>query len=658
MDISLLNELIIIFSLSIVVFLVFSHFFKMPTVLGFLLTGILVGPHGIGLIKSVHEVEALAEIGIILLLFTIGIEFSFQEFIKMKRTVLIGGALQVGLTILGVVVILSLFNQPMNQSVFIGFLVSLSSTAIVLKILQDRAEIDSPHGKTTLGILIFQDIAVIPMILITPLIAGVQGATGISFIITIAKAVGIILIVIVSAKWLVPRIFYQITKTKNRELFLLSVIVICFSVAWLTSKAGLSLALGAFIAGLVISESDYNHQALGNILPFKDIFTSIFFISIGMLLNMQIFIQSPILIIAIAFIVIILKAFTACLATILLGFPLRTSILVGFKLLQIGEFAFVLSKFGIDYGLINENMYQIFLAVSILTMGVTPFFISNAQKFVDIILKLPLPQKLKIGYHSKKFANKKHKVNHTIIIGFGINGKNLARASKAANIDYIAIESNPQIVRSERHEGEPIFHGDATHEVVLKFAGVSEAKIVVIAISDVHATRRIVSTVRRINPDVNIIARTRYFKEVNSLLRIGANEVIPEEFETSIEIFTRVLEKYLIPRNEIEKFIEEIRADNYIMFRTLSNNPSKSYDLRQYLPEIQIKTFRVNEKSDIAGKTLSDIDLRRKYNVALLSIQRESDFIALPDGSIQLQPNDIVIVAGHIEKLNNFANIL
>lgn len=647
----LLNQLIIVFSLSIMVFLVFSYF-RIPAVVGFLLTGILAGPHGIGLVKSVQEVEVLAEIGIILLLFTIGIEFSIKDFLKMKRNVILGGTIQVSLTIMVSALILLFFGQPVNKAVFMGFLISLSSTAIVLKILQDKAEIDSPHGRTTLGILIFQDIAVVPMMLAIPLLAGVTDSLGGSLAATLLKAAIIIFVVIVGAKWVVPKLLYLIAKTKNRELFLLSILVICFSVAWLTSAVGLSLALGAFLAGLMISESGYNHDALGSILPFKDIFTSIFFISIGMLLDINILFMHPWLIILIALGVIFLKGFIGALTVIALGFPLRTSILVGLKILQVGEFSFILSKVGSEYGLLTGNTYQIFLAVSIVTMAATPFIIEVAGRFAEFIVKLPLPDKLKAGYHSEKFTRKNHKSNHIIIVGFGLNGKNLAQASKTAQIDYTIIEMDPQIVREQRKEGYTIFRGDATHAAVLEFADIKQAKIIVIAISDKVATRKIVNIARKLNPKIHIIVRTRYFKEVNNLCELGADEIIPEEFETSIEIFTRVLEKYLIPREEIECFVTKIRARSYEMFRTLSDKNKTSFDLLQFFPQAVVNSFRVKENSPIVNKTLADIDLRKEYGVTLLSVQRESGLLLIPDGTMRFYPDDIIALIGEPENIH------
>jgi len=443
MEIPLLKDIIIIFGLAIFVLFI-CHRLHVPTVVGFLLTGIFVGPYGLGLIKAIHEVEIFAEIGVVLLLFTIGIEFSLERLLQIRKSVLIGGSLQVFLTFWATLLISKQFGQAFGESVFIGFLVALSSTAIVLKLLQERAEVDSPHGRTTLGILIFQDIIVVPMILITPLLAGATGSLGESLLVLLAKGICIILFVIVSAKWIVPQVLYQIARTRNPELFLLSVVVICFGVAWLTSWAGLSLALGAFLAGLIISESEYSHQALGNILPFRDVFTCFFFISIGMLLDVGFLYQKPVFIGLVALGVIFLKSIIAGSVAILLGFPLRIGILVGFALGQIGEFSFILSKAGVEHGLLAGNIYQMFLSVSILSMAATPFIIGFGPRLADIILRLPLPEWLISGFYPVSAIKIADRKDHLIIIGFGVNGRNLAQAARVAGITYVIIEMNPE----------------------------------------------------------------------------------------------------------------------------------------------------------------------------------------------------------------------
>jgi len=626
-----------------------------PTIVGFFLTGMLAGPHGLGLISAVHEVEILAEVGVVLLLFTIGIEFSLKNLLQVKRSLLIGGSMQVLLTLLAAFAIARQIGQTFGESIFIGFLISLSSTAIVLKLLQEKADVDSPHGRTSLAILIFQDVIIVPMMLFTPLLAGMTGNLGKSLLILAIKGIGIILLVIISAEWVVPQLLYQIARTRSRELFLLTVVVICFAVAWITHSVGLSLALGAFLAGLIISESEYSYQTLGNILPFRDVFTSFFFISIGMLLDIGFLFQQPGLIALIALGVLALKTIIAGSATALLGFPLRTTILVGLALSQVGEFSFILSKTGAEYGLLAGNTYQIFLAVSVLTMATTPFIIALAPRVADFALRLPLPRRLKSGSYFVPGINgaqkKVHPKDHLIIIGFGLNGRNVARAAKVTGIPYVIIEINPQTVRNEKAKSEPIYYGDAAQEAVLEHAGIKDARVVVLVISDATATRRICATTRRMNPKVLIIARTRFLQEMKPLYELGANEVIPEEFETSVEIFARVLTKYLIPRDKIERFVAEVRSDGYEMFRSLSKELASFSDLRLHLADVEISTLRVGENSPSVGKSLAEIELRKRYGITLLAIRRDSQILSNPGGDSKLCANDVLVILGPPNKI-------
>ncbi len=656
MEIPILKGITIIFALSVGVLFVF-HRLKIPAVVGFLLTGILAGPHGFQLVNEVHEVEMLAEIGIVLLLFTIGIEFSFDELLQIRKPVLMGGSLQVVLTAAAVFGISGFMGYPPEKSLFIGFLISLSSTAIVLRLLQERAELDSPHGRATLGILIFQDFAIVPMMLFTPLLSGQAGNLGTSLIELAVKGLMIVVLVIVGAKWIVPYILYQAARTRNREIFLLSIVVICLAVAWLTSSAGLSLALGAFLAGLIISESDYSHQALGNILPFRDVFTSFFFVSIGMLLNIGYLLQNPLLVAAAVIGVVLLKAVMAGVASLLMGFPIRSTILTGFAISQVGEFSFILSRSGLEYGLLSGDNYQLFLAVSILTMAGSPFVLVFAHRAADFVVRLPLPERLVSGgEHSTREVAEDLK-SHLVIIGFGINGRNVARAAGAVNIPYVVIEMNPDTVRDEREKDEPIYYGDATHEAVLKHVNIKKAKVVVVAISDPAATRRIVEVVRRVNQRLCIIVRTRYIQELEALHELGASEVIPEEFETSVEIFTRVLNKYLVPRAEIERFISEVRSDTYEMFRSYSRRPVNLSELRLQMPDFEITTFRIGEESKAAGKSLQQIALRKKYGVTMLAIGREGKFKANPHGEAELLPGDVAVVVGPRDKVARVAGL-
>jgi CPA2 family monovalent cation:H+ antiporter-2 len=661
MELLLLKDILIVFSLSMVVLFI-CHKMKVPTVVGFLLTGIMAGPYGLGLITADKEVQVLAEIGVVMLLFTIGIEFSLKELVRIKRAVLMGGSFQVLLTLSATFLFSRHFGYGLGESVFAGFLVALSSTAIVLKLLQDRAEIDSPHGQTTLGILIYQDIIVVPMILLTPFLAGKEGTFGASLLLLLAKAIGIILLVILSAEYIVPKILYHIARTRIRELFLLSIVVMCLGVAWLTHSMKLSLALGAFLAGLTISESEYSHQALSSILPFRDLFTSLFFISIGMLLDIHFLFLKPGLVFLVFLGVLLAKSLLGMAAVLLLGQPMRTAIMVGLGISQVGEFSFILSEEGVKHGLLGGDIFQLFLAVSVLTMAATPFIIMLGHRIAEVLLLLPLPKKLKLGLYPLQglnHAGKKVMIkDHLIVVGLGLNGRNVVRASRLAGVPYLIIEMNPETVRIEKKKDEPIYYGDAGQEAVLKHANIKEARIIVLVLSDPAATRRIALLARRLNPEVHIIARTRFLQEMEPLYKLGVNEVIPEEYETSVEIFSRVLNRYLIPRDEIDRFVTDVRSDGYEMFRRLPVDGTAFCDLQSYIPDVQINTVRVGAGSPFVGRTLSETELRKKYGVTLLAIRRDKEILSNPSADAKFEANDILVVLAPVGKLAEMAGLL
>lgn len=651
-----LGDIAIIFGLAVgVVFVCYR--LKIPAIVGFLLTGILAGPHGLALIESTEQVQVTAEFGVILLLFSIGLEFSFKGLMDIKKTVLLGGSLQVLLTVSFTAVIAWAMGMPLNQAIFLGFLISLSSTAIVLKQLGEKGEMDTPQGKINLGILIYQDIIVVAMMLFTPLL-GTGAAALHSPLLILAKTAGVIILVIVLALYVIPPLLYQITRTQSRELFLLSIILICFSVAWLTSSAGLSLALGAFLAGLIIAESEYSHQAMANILPFIDTFTSIFFVSIGMLLNAGSMLDNIPLVAAFTLLLLMLKSLIALFTTIVLGYPLRTAIIVGFSLCQVGEFSFILAQTGINNGLIGESLYQVFLAASILTMMLTPFIMNFAPRLATAIYKWPLPERLRSGIlpWAAELDQDTHMKDHLIIIGYGINGKNLSRAASFVGVPYVILEINAETVRIEKENGEPIFYGDATHEVVLNTVNIDSARVVVIAISDPLATRRITYSIRRLNPTVHLIVRTRFVADVHDLYELGASEVIPEEYETSVEIFARVLSSYLIPDDEIERYIDRVRKEDYQMFRSRSRNAAGQLPLT--LSGVDIVTVWVEPWYGVNGKSLAEIDLRKHLGITVLAIYRGEEIISNPGANDIIQSGDKLIIMGEPEQLRQMYKII
>lgn len=649
-ELSFLWDFVVIFSAAIGINFLF-HRLRIAPVVGYLIAGVLLGPSMLGVVTDTGLIEVLAEVGVILLLFLIGIEFSLEELVRINRTVFVGGFLQVFLTT-AVVSLISLYlGISLEKGIFIGLLVAMSSTAIVFKVLSDRGEMDSPQGRISTGILIFQDLSVVAVVLLLPMLAGDSGFSAFDVVLKVFLALAIMALVIIVSRSVVPLILNNVVQTHSHELFSISIVLICIGTAWLTSLVGLSLALGAFLAGLVISESEYGHRAFSEILPIKDIFVILFFVSIGMLLDVGSVLRNPLVVFLAVLSILIIKFAAGLLIPIVLGYPLRIGVLVGVALSQIGEFSFVLSKEGINLGLFSGDDYQVFLASAIITMVFTPFMIQGSGRFSEHFERLPVSNAVKQGRFRENSSKKEELKNHAIIVGFGLNGRNISRVLSASGIPFSVLEMNPETVRTEKKRGVPILYGDASKDAVLLHVNIKAARSIVIAISDASATRRIVELTRRLNPSIYIIARTRYTNEVNPLYSLGANDVIPEEFETSIEIISRVLHRYFIPVGEIEKHISEVRKGGYEMFRSVQQKYTVFPEFKQHLPDIEIETIRIETTSPLADKTLAELGLRKKYGVTVLAIQRGRETITIPSGDTRLLEKDIVVLIGTRERI-------
>ncbi len=645
MELGFLKSLVIVLGVSaLVVFLL--HRLKIPSIVGFLLAGAILGPYGIGILRDVRSIEIMAEIGVVLLLFTIGIEFSMARLIRMKKAVIAGGGIQVLLTIALSAVAAYLLTGNANRSVFFGFLIALSSTAIVLKMLADKGETDSPHGRIMVGILIFQDLCVVPLMLLIPALSG-DAINMMDALIKMGEAALIITIVLLSARWIVPGLLHQVVRTRSRELFITTIIFLCFGIAFLTSKFGLSFALGAFLAGLTISESEYSHQATSDILPFKDSFIGMFFVSVGMLMDIG-YMSDNCLKIAVAVALIFgLKIITGIISALSIGSPLRTSIHAGLGIAQIGEFSFVLAVAGKASGIITGEFYQIFLSSSVVTMIMTPFVLKSAPFVSGWITSRHLLKRiasLKRVSEGEGFPRRRH--GHVIIIGFGLNGKNLAKILKEAEIPYVVLEMNSDTVRDMKKRGEPIYYGDGTSVEILHKIGIHRAKVLMVAISDAAATRRIVQIARHENLSLHIVVRTRYVAEVDDLIKLGANEVIPEEFETSIEIFSRVLHRYNFPRNVIMDMIDKIRSGSYTALRGMELPKRHLFEKCEWLPDIEIEGFRVSENLHLVGKSIAELQVRKKTGVTIIAVRRGLEVFTNPEPDFTFRAGDIILFTG------------
>jgi CPA2 family monovalent cation:H+ antiporter-2 len=544
---------------------------------------------------------------------------------------------------------------PLKQTIFFGFLAALSSTAIVLKLYADRGEIHALHGNIAVGILLFQDLCIVPMMLIIPILGVQTGKGNLSFPLVIAKSILAIGGIILMAKILFPWIMERMVATRIRESFTLTIILFCLGTAWLTSKMGLSLALGAFIAGLIVSESEYSHQAISEIIPMTDSFTGLFFISVGMLLDLRFVYNNFLSVIGLVLLILVIKGIVLFTVVTVSRRNIRSAIIVSLGLAQVGEFSFILAQVGMRYGLMNQILYQYFLASSILTMLGTPLLVRFAPGWalrVQTFLSKWFPEEAREEGFSCPLNG------HTIIIGYGLNGRNLARVLKEAGLPYQIVDLNAENVRQGKDEGHPIFFGDATRREILHRLATDCAKIAVVAISDPSATRRIVWQIERMSPDIYLIARTRFVSEVEELYRMGADQVIPEEFETSVEIFSHVLHRYHVPRNIIDLHINTIRDSGYGMLRGSSLPNERFENIQRIITQTLTETFMVTRDSAVVGKSLVELELRKKTGVTVFGIIREDRTVVNPEPGIKIKPEDVFIMVGSHQQLDQAVKLL
>jgi len=656
MEFDFLRQLLIVLSATLAIVYVFQKL-RLPTIVGFLLVGLVIGPNGGALIAGFTQVEILAEIGVALLLFTIGVEFSLAALFSLQRRVIWAGLLQIVVTVIVVAALAHLLGAPAPQAIFFGFLMALSSTAIVLRVYHERGELHSIHGRSVSGVLLLQDLSIVPMMLLVPVLGRSEVASFWDILWASLKAVVALFLIVIVARKLLPRLLHQVAVLKNREVFTLVVLWICLGTAWLTAQTGLSLALGALVAGLVISESEMSHQIVADVLPLRDCFSGIFFISIGMLLDLQVLRQDFFTALAQFLSILILKGGIAFLAFWALYRSVSLATILGFSLAQVGEFSFVLAKTGVQHDLLTGKDEQLFLASSILSMIATPWLIQIGHRLARGPERNSAHSQVDSAGGEAQ-ADESPGQGHVIVVGYGVNGRNVARVLKEVGIRYRILELDPDLVRSATAEGEAVFFGDAVQPEILRQAGLDSARVLVIAISDPSATARVVSQARRLRPSIYIIVRTRYVAEIEPLYRLGANEVIPEEFETSIEIFARVLDRYHIPRNLISLQVEMIRQGHYGMLRGLRLRGKQLDELNRFLVGITADIYMILDGSPGLGKTLAEIDLQNTSGATVIAVVRDGKYFYRFDVDFRLAAGDMLVLLGAHKALDDASQIL
>jgi CPA2 family monovalent cation:H+ antiporter-2 len=651
-----LGEIVALFALSALIAYLCTRIRLVP-IAGFLLTGVMVGPNALGLVQDPELVSTLAEIGVILLLFEIGIEFSLAKLARLKRAISIGGGLQAGLTIAIVAGGGWAAGVDWASSIYTGFLVALSSTAVVLSLLSDRGETDTPSGQLSLAMLIFQDLAIVAMILLIPMLAG-TGGSGWAVAGALGQAVAVIIAVLVLARVVVPRILEAVAYARRPELFVIVVATIGLGTAWLVSLAGVSLELGAFLAGLVVSESEYSEQAMSEVLPFRSLFNAVFFVSVGMLLDVSFFLEQPLWLLAGVVGVLVLKALVTTISALVLGYPIRIAAGVGLTLAQIGEFSFVLERTGRAVGLSPMGLgpagEQVFIVTAVLLMLGTPALIGVGPR-LGAWLQSMVGGRFAAGSAADEAAASERQ-DHVVIVGFGPAGRRLAQVLHEDGLPFVVVDLNPQSVEEARELGYPALYGDATRGPLLEEAGIHHAKLAVVVVNDPRAAYRITRVARYENPTLQLIVRTRFLSDLERIRAAGADVVVPEEIEASVQIFAHVLRAYRVDATEIEKQVRTIRAHDYELLR---GDGEGAHLLLQGLDEdgVHTRTVTVREACPAAQCTLDDLRLEQEHGLTVLAVRRDDDTMSAPDGTFTLRAGDRLVVMGSAEAFAESANL-
>jgi monovalent cation:H+ antiporter-2, CPA2 family len=617
------------------------HRLRQPALIGFLLAGVLLGPFGLGLVADLPTVNTLAEIGVVLLLFTVGLELELPNLTRLGRVVWFAGPIQVLGTVALVATVGALRGYDFKRSVFFGFLVALSSTAILLTLLMERREMDSLHGRLLVGILIFQDLAVVPMILAIPALAG-EGGRGVpAALAALGKTAVTAILLVLGARFVVPRLLHALAGTRQKAVFVVAILFLMFGTALAAARAGISAALGAFLAGLVISESDYGHQAMADVEPFRDAFGALFFVSIGMLFDPRILFSESALVAALLLLIIVGKAAFGALPVRLLGYGVAASTVVGLSLAQIGEFSFVLLKEGRGANLITPQVYQLFLGAAIISMAATPLLAEAGHA---------LAARLSGGPRTTSGSGRPESglptEDHVLVLGFGLTGETLARVLDRAKVPCRILDLHPERVIRGRQKGLSIEFGDATNDRVLKHAGIQRARAALILLSDPRATRRVVSLCRGLAPGVFLLARTRYLAEVAELSALGADEVVAEEFETSLEIAGRTLRRLGFPLPWVEAETDEIRRARHDAFGRFRAPEAMPEQLQKALGSTRIELLSIGPGWPAAGRSFAELKLRASGGASALAVIRDGKPTVSPAGDFVLREGDQVLMLG------------
>ena len=637
---ALLKDIILILFLAILIILLLSKL-RIPPVSGFLITGVIIGPSALKLVDSISEIETLAEIGVILLMFTIGLEFSKAKIRKILKDFILFGGLQVLTGWLVFFFLLYWYGLKEDQAILGGFILALSSTAIVLKLLQDSDDLNSPSGLKMTAILLFQDAVIIPAMILLPFISQMREAHPMSVIINILSALAGVIFIYFISKLILPKIFNLIINLRIQDLLTILVFVFLFGVAIIGHELGITLAMGAFIVGIAISDSDYAHQINTDIIPSRHIFNSIFFISIGMFVNISFFITHFTEIILITLIIISVKVILILALFLISGNPLNTGILTAFGLAHIGEFSFILLRIAQDHTIFNQDIHQILLSAAILSMFSIPIALKIGKK---ISAYEKLKKEISVSDQSQPL------INHTIIAGYGVNGQNISRILKLLDIPYLIVEMNSSTVNKYKSLGEPIHFGSIDRKANMNVMGISKASLMVIAINDMDAAQRAIILARSLNPSVKIIVRVNFLTQVETFYNLGADLVLSQDMETSLIFIHHILKFYKMPDHISRIQTNLLRKEHYRFFFKQESREAWKIAIFDFI-EQDNELFFISPYSKHVSKRLRELDPFSYKDMNVIGVIRQNKVFTRALSELCIEKYDTIIFSGNHKKV-------
>ncbi len=631
--------LILILLAASVVIVAACRIARLPPLLGYLVVGIALGPHALAVVPDDEVTRGLAEFGIVFLMFSIGLEFSLAQLRSMRRAVFGLGLAQVAITTAGGLLCIHLLGYGWRAGVVLGGALAMSSTAIVSKMLAERTELSTMHGRDAMGILLFQDLAVVAFLILIPTLASEGGGINAMAGALLKAAVALSLILFLGQKPM-RRWFRVVAHQRSSELFVLNVLLVTLGMAALTQLAGLSLALGAFLAGMLISETEFRYQVEEDIKPFRDVLLGLFFITIGMMLDLRVVAEHGGLVLLLLIVPVAAKLLLIIVLARAFGAPLPTALRTGFYLAQAGEFALVLLALATEYGLLSREFTQAVLASMIVSMLIAPLLIQRAEKWVRRLTANDwLARAAELTHVAARTMARQ---DHVVICGFGRSGQNLARLLEREDIAYLALDSDPQRVR-EAADGATVVYGDASRRETLVSAGILKARALVITFADTPIALKILHHVQQLRPDLPVIVRTVDDSELDRLRKAGATEVIPEVLEGSLMLASHSLLVLGVPLNRVLKRIRAIREERYDLFRGFFRGASDAADAAENL-QPRLHTIMLGERAHAVGRALDDLAI--DASVEVTGVRRQGSRSIKPEGDFRFGAGDAIVLLG------------